>query len=418
MELPVCLALEGNYIIASGWAVFPFHAGNVSLSKGNIMTKRIEEALKNKNVPTPCLIIDLERVRDNYRTFSEEMDGMAVYYAVKANPHEEILNVLAQEGCNFDCASLAEIDMVLKAGATPDRISFGSTIKKASDIAHAFERGVRLFAFDAEEELHKLSVHAPGSSVFCRILTNLDGAGAAWPLSRKFGCDDHMAISLLLLAAELGLLPRGVSFHVGSQQTDMAPWQTAIWQAAWIFAEVEKHGIHMDLLNLGGGFPTDFGDDLSPTVDKYADSLMQFMENSFPERSMNLIVEPGRALVGDAGIIVSEVVLVARKSEVDSHRWVYLDVGKFHGLAETEDEAIRYPIVSVDVTGEMSPVILAGPTCDSVDTMYEKNLVPLPNNLAAGHKLWIYATGAYTSTYSSVGFNGFPPLSVRLIEDL
>lgn len=382
------------------------------------MNRTLEAALHGREINTPCLVLDIPRVGANYRNFAHAMDGMDVYYAVKANPHPAILQCLADAGCNFDCASREEVEMVLRTGAGAQQISFGSTMKKAKDIAETFALGVRLYAFDAEEEVHKLAANAPGADVFCRILTNPDGAGALWPLTRKFGCDDEMAISLLELAKELGLNPRGVSFHVGSQQTNMAAWDAAIRQAFGIFEELDTKGIGLDLVNIGGGFPTDFGDGETPSFHEYGASINDGLMHYFGDRKLRIIAEPGRAIVGDAGIIASEVVLVSRKARHDSYRWVYIDIGKYHGLAETEDEAIRYHVNAPMVSGDLSPTILAGPTCDSVDTMYEKTPVPLPEGLKAGDMVYLHDTGAYTSTYSSVGFNGFPPLDVKLLDEI
>ena len=145
------------------------------------------------------------------------MPDTRIFYAVKANPAPEILSLLAGLGSCFDTASVPEIEMALAAGATPDRISFGNTIKKERDIARAHALGVSLFAVDSDEEVEKVARAAPGAQVFCRILT--DGAGAEWPLSRKFGCEPAMAVDVLMRAHALGLSAYGISFHVGSQQT-------------------------------------------------------------------------------------------------------------------------------------------------------------------------------------------------------
>ena len=383
------------------------------------MTSRIEAALTDCDFATPFLVLDCEHIAQNYRDFATQMDGIGIFYAVKANPHPKILSRLAAEGAMFDCASFQEIGLVLAAGATADRISFGSTIKKPADIAKAFAAGVRHFVFDAEEELDKIAAHAPGADVTCRILTNSDGAGSLWPLSRKFGCDDAMAITLLSRANQRGLRPRGLSFHVGSQQLETAAWELAIAQCGAIFRQLQTEGITLDLINLGGGFPTDFRMGNVPHLTHYARAIDHAMNRHFGVNRPQLIAEPGRALVGDAGVIVSDVVLVSRKSAQDQLRWVYLDVGRFHGLAETEGESIRYRLSVPARQDEASePAVIAGPTCDSVDTLYEKTPVDMPIGLGCGDRVLVHDTGAYTATYSSVGFNGFPPLDVYLLEDV
>src|ERR1700726_492994 len=155
------------------------------------MTARIREFLRTRADDGPCLVVDLDLVRENYLVFAKALPDTKVFYAVKANPAPEVLVLLAALGSSFDTASVAEIEMVLAAGATADRISFGNTIKKERDIARAYALGVRLFAVDCEAEVEKIARAAPGSKVFCRILC--DGAGADWPLSRKFGCVPQMA---------------------------------------------------------------------------------------------------------------------------------------------------------------------------------------------------------------------------------
>src|SRR5487761_2573456 len=180
------------------------------------MTERIREFLRKRNDEGPCLVVDLDVVKVNYNAFAKALPDTRVFYAVKANPAPEVLALLAKLGSCFDPASVAETEMVLAAGATPDRISFGNTIKKERDIARAFALGVRLYAVDCKAEVEKVARAAPGSRVFCRILS--DCAGAEWPLSRKFGCEPSMAVDVLEHALRLGLEPYGVSFHVGSQQ--------------------------------------------------------------------------------------------------------------------------------------------------------------------------------------------------------
>ena len=219
-------------------------------------TARILDFLRDRRPDGPCLVVDLEVIAENYRLFARSMPDTRIFYAVKANPAPEILSLLAGLGSCFDTASVPEIEMALNAGATPDRISFGNTIKKERDIARAHALGVSLFAVDSEEEVEKVARAAPGAKVFCRILT--DGAGAEWPLSRKFGCEPAMAVDVLLRAHELGLKPYGISFHVGSQQTRLEAWDSALGEAKAIFDAMQKHGIVLQMVNLGGGFPTKY----------------------------------------------------------------------------------------------------------------------------------------------------------------
>jgi ornithine decarboxylase len=375
------------------------------------MTERIREFLRRRRDQGrddgPCLVVDLDVVRDNYRSFAKALPDSRVFYAVKANPAPELLALLASLGSCFDTASVAEIELVLAAGATPDRISYGNTIKKERDIARAYALGVRLFAVDSKAEVEKISRAAPGAKVFCRFLFGC--AGAEWPLSRKFGCDPEMAVDVLEHAHRLGLEAHGVSFHVGSQQRRTAAWDEALKSASAIFHACAERGIGLSMVNLGGGFPTRYLRDV-PAVEAYGRSIFRALRKHFGNRIPETIIEPGRGMVGNAGVIEAEVVLVSNKSAHDHVRWVYLDIGKFGGLAETMDESIRYPIRTPRDDDEVGPCVLAGPTCDSADVLYEKRPYDLPISLEIGDKVLIEGTGAYTATYASVAFNGFAPL--------
>ena len=376
------------------------------------MTERIKDYLARNPEEGPRLIVDLEVVQENYRSFAKALPDTRVFYAVKANPAPEILDMLARLGSCFDCASVPEIEQALAAGATPDRISFGNTIKKERDVARAYELGVRLYAVDCEAEVEKIARAAPGSKVFCRILC--DGAGAEWPLSRKFGCAPEMATEVLERAHRLGLVAQGLSFHVGSQQRDPRMWEGALRTSAAIFRELAERGIELQMLNLGGGFPTRYLKDV-PAVKVYGRSIFRALRRHFGNRIPETIIEPGRGMVGNAGVIEAEVVLISKKAKDDAQRWVYLDIGKFNGLAETMDEMIRYPVRTEFDEDERGPCVLAGPSCDSVDVLYEKEPYWLPVSLEIGAKVLIEGTGAYTTTYSSVGFNGFAPLKSYVI---
>jgi ornithine decarboxylase len=376
------------------------------------MRARVSRFLAERQPETPCLVVDLETVAHAYKLLHYYLPLARIFYAVKANPAPEVVSTLMGLGSNFDVASRGEVDLCLGLGAEPHRISFGNTIKKERDIAYAFGRGVRLYAFDSEAELEKLGRAAPGARVFCRILVTCDGA--EWPLSRKFGCSPEMAVELLKKARAFGLDPYGVSFHVGSQQTDLGQWDGAVGAAARMFSALAESDINLRMVNIGGGFPARYNRDV-PQVQAYAQAVMTAITRHFGNDLPEIIVEPGRSVVGDAGVLQSEVVLISQKSEDDPKRWVYLDVGKFNGLAETMDESIKYRIETPADGGATGPTVLAGPTCDSADILYEKAEYQLPLDLKVGDKVEILSTGAYTSTYASVGFNGFAPLKTYCI---
>jgi ornithine decarboxylase len=374
--------------------------------------QKIFDFIAHQSLPTPCLVMDLQEIAHNYKTLTAELPDTQIYYAVKANPAPEILELLVGLESKFDAASIPEIRACLQAGAQPHQISFGNTIKKAADIATAYQLGIRLFAFDSFQELDKLSLHAPGSKIYCRLL--MECSGAEWPLSRKFGCELDMAKDLLLCSTRLGLQPYGISFHVGSQQLDVQQWDLAISTTAQLFRELAVLGIELQMVNLGGGFPAHYRNPI-PQVRSYAIAIKTALAKYFGNHQPMTMIEPGRSLVADAGVINTEVVLVSQKSYTEDRRWVFLDIGKFGGLAETMDEAIKYRLRTPWDDTAVGPVILAGPTCDSADILYDRSDYHLPLNLKAGDTVQILSTGAYTSSYASVNFNGFAPLAVYCI---
>ncbi len=376
------------------------------------MTPKVARYLADQQPATPCLVLDVDRVAHNFGRLRQAMPLARIYYAVKANPAAPILDRLVGLGSYFDAASFQEVSMCLAAGAEPDAISYGNTIKRERDIAAAYAAGVRMFAFDSEMELEKLARSAPGSRVYCRILVGNDGA--EWPLSRKFGCEVEMARALMVRAAEMGLDAFGLSFHVGSQQTKTAAYEAAIAKVAMLFTDLSEAGVKVRMVNLGGGYPVRYKAEV-PEIDDFGSAIMGAMVEHFGNAIPEIVIEPGRFLVADAGVVSSEVVLVSRKAENDPVRWVYLDIGRFGGLAETEGESIKYAFKTPHDGGAEGPVTIAGPTCDSTDTLYEKSNYRLPMALTAGDRVELLATGAYVTTYASQKFNGFEPLAEHYI---
>jgi ornithine decarboxylase len=353
---------------------------------------------------TPYLELALRTAVSRFLDLAAALPGTAVHYAVKANPDPLLLSELAAAGCRFDVASPVEVRAALDAGATPDDLVYSNPVKRRDHVAEAAALGVRLFVVDSLDEVDKVAEEAPGSRVLCRLVTS--GEGSDWPLSRKYGCSTYEAVEVLALADQLGLEAAGVSFHVGSQQRDPEAWAAPIAAAARIFELLRGRGITPHLLDLGGGFPASHEDGCR-AVTAYGAAIDRHLQESFGDDRPETIIEPGRGIVGDAGTLVSSVIGVIDRGGV---RWVYLDAGVFTGLVETLEEAIRYRISTSADGGATGPCVLAGPTCDSADVLYEHRMVQLPLALAEGDEVRLLSAGAYTSCYSTVGFNGFEPL--------
>jgi len=369
-----------------------------------------------ESLPTPFIVINLDRIRKQYEAFVSYFPNCQIHYPVKANPDSEILRLLHGLGCHFEFASIYEMDKLLSLGVPPEKMQYGNTIKKASDIKYAFQKGIKIFASDSDSDIQNIAYNAPGSRVYIRILVQ-GGETADWPLSRKFGCHPMASITLIQKAFKMGLKPYGISFHVGSQQRSVWQWNEALVSVAQIFSLAKDKGIQLEMVNMGGGFPASYINKTN-SIKEYAEEIIHYFNNNFNGQVSEIIVEPGRALVGNAGVLVSEIINISKKSRSDSHRWVYLDAGKFNGLIETMDEGTKYPVVIAEerVKNRVGEVILAGPTCDGVDIMYEKSRYKLPLNIQSGQRLYWLTAGAYTSSIASVEFNGFPPIKSYFMD--
>ncbi|UGT45584.1 type III PLP-dependent enzyme [Nocardia yamanashiensis] len=358
---------------------------------------------------SPCLVIDLDRVRANYRALQAALPTARIRFAVKASPVPEIIRLLNDEGAEFDVASIGEIELCLAQGVDPAAMCYDNPIKKASQIATAYALGVRRYAFDTEDDVQRIAEHAPGSEVECRFLASAPQSQT--PFGTKFGCAPGEAVHLLVRARDLGLRVAGPYFHVGSQQLDPIAWQIGIEQAGAISEALAVKDIPVTSVNIGGGLPISYADP-APGVGELGAVIAAAAAAHLPEHT-SLVVEPGRALVGNTGVIHGEVVNV--RVAPDGRRWIYLDIGRYNGMAETENEYIAYRFQTDRDGDPVDEAVVAGPTCDGDDVLYQRTRVLLPTTLRAGDSIRILETGAYTASYSSVSFNGFPPLTVHVI---
>ncbi|MEU6596669.1 type III PLP-dependent enzyme [Streptomyces flaveolus] len=366
---------------------------------------------------TDRLLYDLTGIEHQYDTLLSELPGTHIRFALKACPVDEVLRCLAARGAGFDAASPAEIEQALRAGAHPDHIHYGNTIKSDHDIAEAHRLGVRTFATDSVEDVTAIAGQAPGARVFCRLATS--GDGALWGLNRKFGCAPDDAVRILSTARAAGLVPAGLSVHVGSQQMTGEAWQQALDTLAGTLTALAGRGIAPDHVNLGGGLPAlgyldRRGNPLDPPLDKIFAVLREGMErlNALAAAPLDFVLEPGRHLVADHGVIRAHVVRLTERTQSDGGRarWLYLSAGKFNGLYEMDQ--VTHPLVFPGrETEERVPAIVAGPTCDSDDAYGDGRYpVRVPRSVGSGDPVWILSAGAYAGSYMTQGFNGIRPL--------
>lgn len=352
---------------------------------------------------TPFLLIDPDRLRSNLRQLRAAFPGAGVFYAVKANPHPGVLRILAGEGCGFEISSDGELDLVQATGRDTPLLS-SNPIKAPGFIRRATRAGVMAFAIDSLDELSKIAAEAPGAAVYVRLL--VDNSGSEWPLARKYGVGPADAVDLLARAADLGLRPCGTTFHVGSQCRLSASWDAALAVTAEVWNDAARCDLGLEFLSIGGGFPVQHTRDIPP-LEEIGDVVRRGIADRFPA-GVHVTLEPGRAVVGDAALLGASVIGKARRGD---ERWVYLDIGVFNGLMETI-EGFSYE-VSALTGGPTTSVVLAGPSCDSVDVIADS--VELPD-LAIGDRVYFLNAGAYTLAYAS-HFNGWPPPEVHFLND-
>ncbi|MBW0104215.1 type III PLP-dependent enzyme [Pseudonocardia sp. KRD291] len=373
-----------------------------------VASERLERVLADHR-ETPYLALDPQVAAERYDRLAAAFAPARMLYAVKACPEPSVLAALVARGSGFDVASHQEIRLCLDAGADPALIQHGNPVRGPGDAAAAYALGVRRFVTDSAEDVADLAVNAPGARVLVRLM--VADAGSATPFFGKFGALPQEAVRLLGAVRAAGLTAAGVTFHAGSQQRMPGTYADAVTLALRVAGEA---GLRRPELDLGGGWPVPYREAVAGSEEFAAavDGAVSAAVTGGHVDGADLLLEPGRALVAEAGVLRSRVLRVSRRPGVDHRRWVYLDVGRYQGLAETEGEAIGYPLRAPGRTGAPGPVVLAGPTCDGDDVIYRRTPCALPLDLRAGDLVDLLHTGAYTSSYASVGFNGFGPLPV------
>ena len=355
-----------------------------------------------ENYDGPVLAVSEQRLRSNARSFIAAMPRVRPHFAVKANPDAEILRIFKEEGCCFEIASSAELQSMVDLGVNLETVFYSNPIKSPASIRQAAAAGIQWFVVDTPEEVLKIATIKPDAKLYLR--TEVSNEGSVWPLAGKFGASSSGILATIEAARNTGMQITGVTFHVGSQCTNINNWVEGIRSAKNIFAQLEDNGWTPELLNLGGGYPVQFTG-IEPGITEIGTTINKELE-AIPS-SIQVMAEPGRFLVGSAGCLVTQVVGMATR---DDKRWLYLDTGTYGGLMEL---AGGFPsnIVS-QRAGEPSLWTMAGPTCDSIDVFGEHSL---PSNMEVEDLVFITNLGAYC-TSCACDFNGFPIPNIVLVD--
>lgn len=359
-----------------------------------------------KKHKTPFMLIKRCVLRKQYERFRKALPNVTPYYAIKANSHPAIIKTFVKLGAGFDVASAAEMKQVLRLGASPSKIIFANTIKSNEDIEIARKRRVRLMTFDNEPELYKIAKYFPGASVLVRI--KVANEGSMVELSLKFGADSDQGFFLLRKAKSLGLRPVGVSFHVGSQSKNVENYLQALEISAGIFEEAEKNDMSLKIMDIGGGFPIQhFDNEMGINFERMATQIRRQMRELF-DKNVKFIAEPGRFLVGPAGMLVTQVI---GRTLRNNKNYYYINDGIYGDFSGMVFDHCKYEFKTLR-RGQRFLSALAGPTCDSFDTLSTNEEMP---ELYVGDVVYVKNIGAYSCASATPGFNGFPPAKIILV---
>ncbi|HAK89208.1 MAG TPA: type III PLP-dependent enzyme [Nitrospiraceae bacterium] len=342
----------------------------------------------------PYLLMDKKIVQDKVSIIGKNIRNSRVFYAVKANPDIEVIKLVNPLGVGFEIASEGELQLLASINVEPERIITSNPVKTFKFLEQAVEYGVKYYAYDSFAEVDKLARYAPGSNVYVRL--TVPNEGSEWPLSKKFGVETDEALDLLVYAKDKGLNPVGITFHVGSQCNNVYNWNAAVDKARELWEMAEQKGIKLSMLNIGGGYPIRYTKNV-PDIETIEKKVDKVIFQKFPQ-DIEVFIEPGRAMVGDAGVFVSTVI---GKTKRGDENWLHIDVGVFNGLMESVG-GIKYTYVVGSRNDPMAWTI-AGPSCDSFDVIDREVELPEPE---VGNRILILSSGAYTISYASE-FNGF-----------
>ncbi len=372
-----------------------------------------ENKLRKLPNETPFFVFSREVLTNNLKEYQSCLPlKTEICYAMKANSEQCVLKTLNEVGTSFEVASKYELTLLKPLGVPAKRIIYGTSVKPADHIKEFVKYGVDRFAFDSEDELFKIAKYAPGARVYVRVLVD-DRSDSIFHMSEKFGCPLKDSVNLFLRARDLGLLPYGISFNVGSQARNEHAWARGIEDVAQVMTWLSKEGIKIQMINIGGGFPYSYQDDDNiPSIKQISEHIKVTVKKvPYP---VEYIAEPGRGLVANAFVLITGVFGKNKKS---NGHWLFVDAGAYNALLEAMayQGSTRYRIIPL---GKYSSnlkehFIVTGPTGDNLDVV-DPDAV-LPSEIKPNDKLAIYDVGAYSFTLMT-RFNGFPKPKVIILS--
>ena len=354
---------------------------------------------------TPYYVFDRDIIRTNIDEFRKLLPRVKIHYAMKSNPHPDVLKVVHEHGAGFEIASSNELKQLVRLKVPPEDILYSAPVKPEQFIKEAYDYGVDRFAFDSMSELEKIARVAPKSKVYLRIFVSEHGS--RFSLSEKFGAKPENAVDLMKHAQKLGLEVFGITFHIGSQAVYKSTWTYAIRTAANVMKLLMQDNIKIKMLDIGGGFPIEYTEP-TPSTEDVCSVISKAITNYLPY-DVQLVIEPGRAIVATSAVLISSVIARIKRGR---NMWLFMDAGAYNSLFETLESqtAMRFEVKTSDSKKydkrKMTNYTITGPTCDSIDTMMKS--VHLPSELEVGDRLYFQDVGAYSIALAN-SFNGFSP---------
>jgi len=358
---------------------------------------------------TPLVVVDHKKLRENYGQFRKHLPRVQAYYAVKANSAPEIVKTFHEGGASFDVASMAEFLTVYenvkdwsdekRQAFIWDRVIYANPIKATATLEE-LNQYKPLVTYDNHEEVIKIAKHAPNAGLVLRL--RVPNTGSMVELSSKFGADPGEAVDLIAFAHNNKLEVEGLSFHVGSQCTNVQNYIQALHLASSVVAEAKARGYNLKLLDIGGGFPADYDDNV-PTFKTFVKAINQELDRLFPQ-PFEILAEPGRFLVASAATAIVQII---GKAVRGGKLCYYVNDGVYHTFSGIIFDHCQYPLKSFK-NGPTQLCSVFGPTCDALDTL---SLVEQLPDLELGDYVYAQNIGAYSAA-SSTYFNGFPPAKV------
>lgn len=355
---------------------------------------------------SPLLVLSLEQIKKNYELLKKHLPRVRVHYAIKANPHPEILRVMKDMGSCFDVASDGEIRTLHDMGVAGERLIYANPVKTGAGLKACNDCGVHKMTFDSASEIAKIQAACPGTTVLLRL--RIDNSSAHVDLNKKFGAARENALDLMLEAQKAGLDMAGIAFHVGSQTVSADPYLYALDIARELFEEAKAVGLELRILDIGGGFPIP-----EPRVKFNLVAMLQQinarLDEDFPDTE--IWSEPGRYICGTAVNLITSVIGVTERG---GQPWYFLDEGLYGTFSGVIFDQWDFKLISFKEGEERVAATFAGPSCDSLDIMFRGRMtVPLE----VGDLLLVPSCGAYTSA-SATTFNGFGRARFVIWEDV